>query len=118
MLKNLNVRHYFAEWKHPETKQWIRITTSIPATKKEELEYSLRDDCRKFSILDSNFSRLYHLKPAWRVVFDGWYVVSVEPKAEKDYQIHLADGTSVGYSDVDELFYGWIVGDIFGFDWY
>lgn len=117
-MKTLNVEHYFAEWKHPETKQWVRITTSIPARTKEELEYSLSEDCRKFSILDGDFNRLYHLKPTWRAELDALRDVSVEPMGDGDYQIYLADGTRVGYADVDELFYDWIVGNIFGIDWF
>lgn len=117
-MKTLKVRHYFAEWKHPETKQWVRITPSIPALKKAELECSLSDDCRKFSILDSDFRRLHHLNPQWRVILDGWHEVSVEEKEGRDYLIYLADGSVVGYSDVDELFYEWVVGGIFGIDWF
>ncbi len=117
-VQTKQIRHYYAEWKHPETCQWVRIQDPIPANSKEQLEEDLDENSGDFADFNSEFKRVKDAAKSWRAEYIGKYpialrTVAVSDDGVADYEIELSDGTKWQWNDIDETVYFYLVEKLF-----
>lgn len=108
------VRAYAASWKHPETRQWIKLSNTLVA-KKEWLVDSLEIDAESFSGINTEFKR--NARFAWKVNYVGFETVTVTIGVQNQYPTILIDGVDYSYDELGDVYYHHIIEDIFGLEW-
>lgn len=116
-MNKRDIKHFFAEWKHPEHKGWVRIHQEIPAPSQKALVDELTFNPATFDDLDAEFKRLSHIQTQWRAIPSQTYTLSVV-ETENGFEFDLADGSHWTYETCsDEAFYDWMIAKVFKKDW-
>lgn len=127
IISTKQVRHYYLEWKHPETRKWVTIYTPVPSTSQKALEQEIKDDI--FSLLSSlsswnnEFERLSSLSTEWRSAIDEPYEMVLTRLENGELEFYYSDPVyknqreKMNLQNCDELLFDRVVSGIFNKNW-